>query len=147
MATPNDADVTSVVIKHNGDVVGEDNTKDVDGAHVVGQHVVSLDPEDVGGNTITVEVIAQDGSTPKTYTVEVTRQRAKSDVATLMDLILQYENSEDTVALDREFDRTDTENTRYTASVGHGASTVMVKYDTEDEIRHSRDPGGGRRNE
>ena len=134
MATPNDADVTSVVIKHNGDVVGEDNTKDVDGAHVVGQHVVSLDPEDVGGNTITVEVTAQDGTTPKTYTVEVTRERAKSDVATLMDLILQYENSEDTVALDREFDRTDTENTRYTASVGHGASTVMVKYDTEDEF-------------
>ena len=138
MATPNDADVTSVVINHNGNYVDGDNQKDVNGDHVVGQHVVSLgaetlDPNDVDGNTITVEVTAQDGTT-KTYTVEVTRKRAKSDVAKLRNLILQYENSEDTVALDREFDGTDTENTRYTASVGHGASTVMVKPETEDKL-------------
>ena len=143
MATPNDADVTSVVIKHNGNVVGEDTDEDISGDHVVGQHVVSLDPEDVGGNTITVEVTPQDGVMTKIYTVEVTRERAKSDVATLMNLALQYENSEDTVALDREFDGTDTQNTRYAATVGHGVSTVVVKYETKDQLATAQIREGG----
>ena len=121
----NDSNATSVVIKHNGEVVDANNN---------GDHVVTLVPEDEGVNTITVEVTAQDGQTTETYTVTVTRDRAKSDVATLMELVLEYENSEDTVALTPEFDGTDTENTRYETTVGHGASTVVVKYETKDQF-------------
>ena len=60
-----------------------------------------------------------------------------------MNLALQYENSEDTVALDREFDGTDTQNTRYAATVGHGVSTVVVKYETKDQLATAQIREGG----
>ena len=109
-----------VVIKHNGNEVGRNN----EGKQVAA--VVALDTEDVGVNTITVEVTAEDDF-QQTYTVTVTRERALSDNAELNDLVLMYDA--ETVQLVPMFDAV---TYSYRAEVLYGVTSLVVKYELRD---------------
>ena len=82
-------------------------------------------------NTITVEVTAEDG-TAKTYGVEVVRERALSDVATLDQLVLTYAAEE--VELDPAFVDPEESGHAYSfdAEVAYGVSSLVVKYVPSD---------------
>ena len=88
----------------------------------------------VGGNVITVEVTAEDGSAVKTYTVTVTRAGPLSTDATLSGLSLSR------VTLFPAFDPA---TTRYTASVGNGVTRTTVTAATNDDgATHAIKRGG-----
>ena len=70
----------------------------------------------VGGNVITVEVTAEDGSTTKTYTVTVTRAEPPSTDATLSALTLSG----------IDFGTFSSDTTSYTASVANSVSQTTV---------------------
>ncbi|GKS09301.1 hypothetical protein YDYSY3_03010 [Paenibacillus chitinolyticus] len=74
-------------------------------------------PLNVGANTITVLVTAQDGTTQKTYTVEVTRAAPLSGNADLSNLVLSG------AALNPGFA---SGTITYTSSVAYGVTTVDV---------------------
>ena len=109
-ATPNSEHAKSVVI--NGTDVTNDN----------GALVVALDAQEVDDpvvNTITVVVTAEDGTTTKTYTVTVTRERLKSNIATLD--MLELED----VELDRTFA---SDHSPYTSTVGNGVDSTVIRF-------------------
>ncbi len=76
----------------------------------------------VGGNTITVQVTAQDGTTTDTYTVVVTRAAASSD-ASLSGLSVSAGTLTPNFAAG---------TTSYTDSVGYGVSNITVTPTTTD---------------
>ncbi len=76
-------------------------------------------PLNIGANTITIEVTAEDGETTKIYTVSVTRL---SDLAALNSLTLS--------GVSYTFD---SETTNYRESVGSGVTSTFVTPVTEDE--------------
>ena len=110
----------------------------IDGTDVTagGELVVVLVAQEVDNpvvNTITVVVTAEDGVTTKTYEVDVSRERALSDVATLGVLVLMYAAEE--VGLDPVFvDPTDSNHAySFDAEVAYGVSSLVVKYAPSDE--------------
>ena len=118
-ATPNSEYAKSVVI----------NGTDVTNAN--GALVVALDAQEVDDpvvNTITVVVTAEDGTTTKTYTVTVTRERAVSGNAMLKDLELTY--GEETVQLVPMFDAR--LYSYEAAEVAYGVTSLVVKYELLD---------------
>lgn len=133
-AVPSDHRVESVVYKLDGTVI--DANSDSTDSIPDGDHVTELA---VGANEITVEVTAEDGVTTKTYKVTVTRLRPLSDIATLMSLELEN------VVLSPIFDMG---TGQYTATVAHGVSETVVKYERKDshatvEIREGNEESNG----
>ena len=107
----------------------------INGTDVTNDHelVVALVAQEVGNpvvNTITVVVTAEDGVTTKTYEVDVSRQRALSDVATLNDLVLTY--GEEEADLTPAFA---SDGYSYTTSVAHGVTSVVVKFEKGDQFQ------------
>ncbi|MFX3636884.1 MAG: cadherin-like beta sandwich domain-containing protein [Candidatus Pristimantibacillus sp.] len=109
--TPTVAD-SSTTVKVNGVAVTSGSTS---GA-------ISLN---VGGNTITVETTAQDGTTKKTYTVTVTRTAANSSNADLNSLALSSGSLNPAFA---------SGTTSYTASVGNSVSSITVTPTVSDTL-------------
>ena len=98
-------------------------------------HQVSLD---VGENTIKVKVTAEDGTTPETYTVTVTRAEPDSTDATLSALALSNASNDSPITLTPSFA---SGTTSYTASCGERGGRDHDHADCEREQRDGRVPG------
>ena len=108
---------TVTAIPNNGDA-----TVEIDGVEGTVRSVDVL----VGETEIEILVTAAD-STTKTYTVTVTRERAKSDNAMLNDLRLMYGDEEAQLTPGFASDVY-----TYRTTVAHGVSSVLVKYELSD---------------
>ncbi|QHT58928.1 hypothetical protein GXP70_02355 [Paenibacillus lycopersici] len=91
-------------------------TVKVNGATVANGAASPLIPLAVGITAITIDVTAQDGTTTKTYTINVTRTISSN--ADLSGLVLSNGTLSPTFRA---------ETTNYTASVGNGVSSITVK--------------------
>ena len=108
---------TVTAIPNNGDA-----TVEIDGVEGTVRSVDIM----VGETEIEILVTAADGTT-KTYTVTVTRERAKSDNAMLNDLRLMYGDEEAQLTPGFASDEY-----AYATSLAHGVSSVLVKYELSD---------------
>ena len=125
-SVPNGVDeitITPTVNESNATVEYQDSSDmditDADDAK--SGHQVPLDV--VGENTIKVKVTAEDGTTPETYTVVVTRAEPDSTDATLSALALSNASNDSPIALTPTFASS---TTSYTASVVNGVDEITI---------------------
>ena len=125
-SVPNGVDeitITPTVNESNATVQYQDSSDmditDADDAK--SGHQVPLDV--VGENTIKVKVTAEDGTTPETYTVTVTRAEPDSTDATLSALALSNASNDSPIALTPTFA---SGTTSYTADVLNGVDEITI---------------------
>ena len=118
VAVPTDSDAESVDLKLGGELEGDKT--DLDSG-------VTVDLGDPGfANVLTIDVTAEDGSGPKTYTVVVTRDFPPLRGVTTLDSLVLRDLTQTRVTLNPEFVEVGENPTSFAAPVDHGVTKLEV---------------------